>query len=61
MEEVYSPIGVLYNQTGKDLSQVAYVIGTGGVLIHNDNPVKALKSVMANRAHMLELRPVNPK
>lgn len=61
MEEVYSPIGVLYNQTGKDLSQVAYVIGTGGVLIHNDNPVKALKKVMANRAHMLELRPVNPK
>lgn len=61
MEEVYSPIGVLYNQTGKDLSQVSYVIGTGGVLIHNDNPVKALKKVMANRAHMLELRPVNPK
>lgn len=61
MEEVYSPIGVLYNQTGKDLSQVAYVIGTGGVLIHNDDPVKALKTVTANRAHMLELRPVNPK
>ena len=61
MEEVYTPMGILYNQTGKDLSQVAYVIGTGGVLIHNDNPVKALKTVMANRAHMLELRPVNPK
>ena len=61
MEEVYSPMGILYNQTGKDLSQVSYVIGTGGVLIHNDNPVKALKTVMANRAHMLELRPVNPK
>ena len=61
MEEMYTPMGVLYNQTGKDLSQVAYVIGTGGVLIHNDNPVKALKTVMANRAHMLELRPVNPK
>lgn len=61
MEEVYTPMGILYNQTGKDLSQVAYVIGTGGVLIHNDNPVKALKKVNANRAHMLELRPVNPK
>ena len=61
MEEVYTPMGILYNQTGKDLSQVAYVLGTGGVLIHNDNPVKALKTVMANRAHMLELRPVNPK
>ncbi|MBQ6816933.1 MAG: glutamate mutase L, partial [Bacilli bacterium] len=31
MEEVYTPMGILYSQTGKDLSQVAYVLGTGGV------------------------------
>lgn len=60
LEEMYSPIGVMYNQTGKDLSQVAYVIGTGGVLIHNQAPLKALNKVLASRAHMKELRPVNP-
>ena len=60
LEEMYSPIGVMYNQTGKDLSQVSYVIGTGGVLIHNKAPLRALKRVVANRAHMKELRPINP-
>lgn len=61
MEEVYTPMGVMYNQIGKDLSQVGYVIGTGGILIHNKNPKKVLEKTLANRNHMLELRPQNPQ
>ena len=38
MEEMYTPMGMLYNQYGKDLSKINYVIGTGGVLVHNESP-----------------------
>ncbi len=34
LEEVYSPAGLLYRQTGKDLTRVKRVILTGGALIH---------------------------
>lgn len=34
LEEVYSPAGLLYRQTGKDLTRVNRVILTGGALIH---------------------------
>lgn len=61
LEELYSPIGVIYNQIGKDLSQIRYVIGTGGILVRTDNPLVALKEVVAKRSHMLELRPINPQ
>ena len=61
LEELYSPIGVIYNQIGKDLSQIRYVIGTGGILVRTENPIVALKEVVAKRSHMLELRPINPQ
>ncbi len=34
LEEVYSPSGLLYRQTGKDLTRVNHFILTGGALIH---------------------------
>ncbi len=34
LEEVYAPSGLLYRQTGKDLTRVGRVILTGGALIH---------------------------
>ena len=61
MEEIYSPVGTLYNQYGKDLSQIRYVIGTGGILVRTENPIVALKRVMYTRSHPLELRPINPQ
>ena len=61
MEEVYSPVGTLYNQYGKDLSQIRYVIGTGGILVRTENPIEALKEVMYKRSKPLELRPINPE
>lgn len=62
MEELYSPVGVIYNQTGKDLSQIEYVIGTGGVLVNSSNPVKILEKVKGGvRRNVLELRPTKPQ
>ena len=61
MEEAYTPMGMLYNQYGKDLSKVNFVIGTGGVLVHNDEPVKILSAVEYTIKKGMELRPVNPR
>ena len=34
---------------------------TGGILVRTENPIVALKEVVAKRSHMLELRPINPQ
>ena len=61
MEEAYTPMGMLYNQYGKDLSKINYVIGTGGVLVHNANPANVLKAVEYKTKNGLELRPRTPR
>ena len=61
MEEMYTPMGMLYNQFGKDLSKINFVIGTGGVLVHNPNPQKILSAVEYTLKKGLELRPRSPR
>lgn len=61
MQELYTPMGMVYNQYGKDLSQVRYVIGTGGVLVKNENPYEILKAAKYTPRKPMELRPVNPQ
>lgn len=61
MEEMYTPMGMLYNQYGKDLSKINYVIGTGGVLVHNESPEKILSAVEYSMNKGLELRPRSPR
>ncbi len=61
IETVFSPMGTLYYQRGKDLSGVKHIIGTGGVLVHSahskeilayaireDGEGKCLKSLASN-------------
>ena len=60
MEEMYTPMGMLYNQFGKDLGKVNFVIGTGGVLVHNQNPEEILSAIKYSINKGLELRPRNP-
>ena len=60
MESVYSPMGMLYYQIGKDLTTAKYVIGTGGVIINNPNPKKILERICLDSKKPLELRPKNP-
>lgn len=38
IESVYTPMGIIYSQVGKDLLNVKNLIGTGGILVHSSNP-----------------------
>lgn len=60
VEVVYTPLGNMYYQTGKDLSDIKYVIGTGGVLISNKDAKIILRQVNKKSNKALELRPNNP-
>jgi uncharacterized protein (TIGR01319 family) len=60
VEVVHTPLGDMYYQTGKDLTGIRYVIGTGGVLINNKEAKKILKQVNKKSNKILELRPSNP-
>lgn len=61
VEAVYSPMGVMYSQTGKDLLEVGYMIGTGGVLVHSKNPDEILKAGTFSELEVSSLKPQKPK
>ncbi|HEY8395162.1 MAG TPA: methylaspartate mutase accessory protein GlmL [Bacilli bacterium] len=61
VETIYTPLGVMYYQSGKDLTDVQYVIGTGGVLINETSPLEILRQVVAKAEKPTELRPKNPQ
>ncbi len=60
VEVIHTPLGEMYYQTGKDLTDLKYVIGTGGVLINHGDAKKILKQVNKKSDKKLELRPANP-
>ena len=35
LENVWTPMGAMYIQHGKDLTEVPYLIGTGGVIVNH--------------------------
>lgn len=45
LETAFTPMGIAYVQTGKDLSEVTKIIGTGGPIITNENAIDILKEV----------------
>lgn len=61
MDTYYTPMGTYYFQYGKDLTDVNYIIGTGGVIIYNHHPQEILKKMLANEKSIMELRPKNAK
>lgn len=60
LESVFTPMGVMYYQHGKDLLDVKYVIGTGGVLVHSKNPRNILKAGEFNKEQPVHLMPRSP-
>jgi len=58
---VYTPLGMMYHQVGKDLTQTQYFIGTGGVVINSKDPVSILKNGLFKDEKPTELRPKNPQ
>lgn len=61
IESVYTPMGIIYSQVGKDLSQIKYFIGTGGVLVHSKSPADILKAGNYDMSNPTYLKPQNPK
>ena len=60
-ECVYTPLGETIIITGKDLTKVPMVIGTGGPIINSLDPVKILGSVVFDPTSPGFLKPVKPK
>ena len=62
LKGVYTPMGMMYHQTGKDLSHVNLFIGTGGVVINSPHPKTLLeKALSVEHKESLELRPQHPE
>ncbi len=61
LETLYTPCGVIYSQEGKDLLDVQYLIGTGGVLVHSEHPAEILKAGTFDETDPTYLKPKNPK
>lgn len=57
----YSPMGVIYSQEGKDLTETVYVLGTGGAIVKSRNPGKILKSGLESIEDPKYLKPGKPE
>lgn len=60
-ETVYTVTGPVSVQRGKDLSEVAAVVGTGGPLAHGIDPAATLAMALADTTEPLSLRPRQAK
>jgi uncharacterized protein (TIGR01319 family) len=58
---LYSPHGDMAVQRGKDLTEVKYVIGTGGPLVFSRNPGEIMKKCLYQDSQPHILRPKNPR
>ncbi|MEW5708905.1 MAG: methylaspartate mutase accessory protein GlmL [Pseudomonadota bacterium] len=61
LETVYTVQGPVQVQHGKDLREVATVIGTGGVLVHGADPGAILETALFDPAEPWSLRPRAPR
>ncbi|MDY0372687.1 MAG: methylaspartate mutase accessory protein GlmL [Candidatus Izemoplasmatales bacterium] len=61
IEEVFTPMGTFYHQTGKDLSDVTHCIGSGGVIIRSKDPRSILEHLSAKHQSPTDLAPRNPE
>ena len=57
IESTHTPMGAMYTQIGKDLMEVKYMIGTGGVLVHSENPKDILKAGAFSEENPMYLKP----
>ncbi len=60
IKQIYTPMGMMLHQTGKDLTNIQYFIGTGGVIIHSEDPKSILVKALKTKDLPMELRPSQP-
>jgi len=61
LESVYTPMGEMLIQTGKDLGDVSLLIGTGGSIINSPNAEAILTRALASTADPYSLKPRAPR
>jgi uncharacterized protein (TIGR01319 family) len=61
VETVYTATGPVTMQRGKDLSNVAALIGTGGPIVHAGDPADVLTAALAEPSEPGSLRPRRPR
>jgi uncharacterized protein (TIGR01319 family) len=61
VETVQTAQGPVRVQRGKDLSRVATLIGTGGVIVHAPHPRELLEAALADRGDPFSLGPREPR
>ena len=61
VEAVYSPLGTMYQQIGKDLTELALMIGTGGILVNSKHPEEILKAGLYDSEDLNSLKPKYPE
>ncbi len=57
IEAVYTPMGLAYQQTGKDLTRVKHLVLTGGALIHTGRAEEIAHMAMNTQAYPSSLMP----
>lgn len=58
---VYTGCGASFQQEGKDLTKLPYIIGTGGILVYNPNYTEIMKACTFREDNPFSLKPKNPK
>ena len=61
MESVYTHLGEMLIQTGKDLGDVEILIGTGGSIINSPNALTILTRALASAEDPFTLKPRDPR
>jgi len=61
IETLHTPFGTTYFQYGKDLTEVKYVIGTGGVFVHCRDPWKLFTGAVFDPVNPTVLKPTDPE
>lgn len=61
MESSYTPLGEIFTLTGKDLSEVAYIIGIGGAIINSYHPPDILRGAIYHPQKPYILKPRQPE
>lgn len=61
IEVVYTPFGASYVQTGKDLTDIKYLIGSGGVIAFHNDPAAVIKGALFDKTRPEVLKPITPQ
>ena len=60
LEQIYSPYGMTFIQSGKDLTEVRNVIGTGGIFAYGRGPLIVLQGALFSQENPMSLKPKSP-